>query len=241
MHTETVEAVVISLSDYGESDLIVTVFSREQGKFRGIARGARKSRKRFAGALEMFARLSLTVRPKEGLWGVDGADILSIHSGIRGDLHRIACASYAAELTDVFLPDSLTNPRYYRLLCAYLERLHTAPAQAAERRFFEINLLNILGYRPDLEGCGACGAPLAAGARLCGAELRCPACGRGGFPVSTPTLSGLSACLRTGRFGMVELQEGALAEAGRLLDALVASHAARHLRSLPFLQEMEGS
>src|SRR6185369_6992977 len=147
MHLEKLQAFVLSSSDYGERDRIVSLFTLEHGRLKGFARGARNSRKRFGPALETFARIELQLHHKEGLSSLRSADIITIYSGIRSDLGAIAHGVYACELVECLTPEGQPLPRLYRLLAAYLERLDSAPVDAADRRMFEINLLNILGYR----------------------------------------------------------------------------------------------
>lgn len=240
MHTEKLQAFTISTIDYGDSDRIVSLFTLEQGRLRAFARGARKSRKRFGAALEPFARIEVQVRIKEGLSGLVQADIHSIYPHIRNDLEKIAHALYACELVDSITAESQPLPRLYRLFAAYLDRLETAPAQEDERRFFEINLLNILGYRPALENCSRCGTSYGTrGAILLeGGELCCGPCAAPGRPLSDATLKNLQACLGTGTFGSIPLQPDVLIQAGALLDDAISAHTGRRLKSLNFLRQV---
>ncbi len=243
METVHCEAILLSSMEYRESDVIATFFTLEHGKIRGLARGAKSSRKRFGGALESFARLRIQVRLKEGLCTVTDADVVTIFPGIRGDLTRIAHAAYACELAERFLPEGHELPRLFRLMEAYLQRLDGAPSTPSDRRFFEANLLNIVGYRLPLEACHACGAELAGtdGAYVTAAGgLRCRTCGRGDRPVSAETLRLLRRCLETGRFGAVVFPDDALVDAGEIVARAIAAHLERPLKSLSFLREVAG-
>lgn len=240
MHSEKLQAFVLSSLDYGDSDRIVSLFSLEHGRIKAFARGARKSRKRFGPALESFARIDLQARIKEGLSSLQQADIISIYPAIRADLERIAHALYACELVDVITPEGHPIPRLYRLLATYLDRLETEPAVEADRRFFEINLLNILGYRPALETCSRCDSPFGnAGAWLQdGGEAVCRFCCAGGKPVASATLKTLAACLKTGIFGQIPFSSDTLQQAGDLLHEAISAHTGRRLKSLEFLQQV---
>lgn len=242
MQTSHCEAIVLGVTDYGEADRIGTFFTFEHGKLRGIARGAKRSVRRFGGALELFARLQLQLTLREGLSRVSGADIVTIYAGIRTDLPRIGHAGYACELVDFLLPEGLRNQRLFRLLAAYLEHLDQQPATTADRRFFEMNLLNILGYRPALDHCAGCGGELTGGAFLGQAMasdgLLCGRCGGGGRPIAATAVALLVRAMQTGRFGMLRFTPHELAEAGSLLDAAIAAHLSRPLKSLPFLLEL---
>lgn len=240
MNEEKLQAFVLSALDYGDIDRIVSLFTLEHGRIKAFARGARKSRKRFGAALETFARIEVLVRVKEGLSGLRQAELVSIYPAIRRDLSGIAFALYACELIDVLTPEGQPLPRLYRLLAAYLERLETGAATDGDRRFFELNLLNILGYRPSLESCARCDSPFGESGALLqhGGELACRACAANGKPLAAATLRALSSCLATGRFGLIVFSDDALFQAGCLLDEAVASHAGRRLKSLEFLSQV---
>jgi len=242
MRTTDCEAMVLGAMDYGEADRIVTLFTRDHGKIRAGARHAKKSVKRFGGALEPFARLRIQVVLKEGLSSLRSVDILTVFPGIRKDLAKIAHAGYASEVTDRLLPEAMNNARLYRLLLAYLEHLDAFPVCLDDRRFFEMNLLNILGYRPAIDVCSLCGRKVAdMGEALYLApsgELACGSCKGTGRVVSSDTLRLLAGTLETGRFGSIRFTDESLDEAGALLDAAIAAHLNRPLASLSFLREV---
>ncbi|WP_224961098.1 DNA repair protein RecO [Geomonas subterranea] len=209
MKNTEVEGIVLRLTDFGEADRIVTLFTLEQGKMQGVARGAKRSKKRFAGALEPFAHLKVQLHLGTGLTTLSNADIVGIFPGIRADLARIGCAAYACELVERLTPEDEPAPRLFRLLYCYLERLNDAPASPSDRRFFAVNLLKILGYQPELQVRG----------------------------VSAETASLLSRAMQTGRFGAVVFPEPLLREADLLLNPAIDLHLDRELKSLAFLKE----
>jgi DNA repair protein RecO (recombination protein O) len=239
MHLEKLQAFVLSASDYGESDRIVSLFTLEHGRIKGFARSARRSRKRFGPALETFARIDLQLIRKDGLSSLRQADIITLHPAIRSSLTAIAHALYTCELVESLTPEGQSLPRLYRLLATYLARLEAAPCSQADRRLFEINLLNILGYRPSLNGCSRCGTDFGEyGAQMLpGGELVCCYCVSHGRTVTTSALRSLCDCLSTGRFGIVAFSEADLLQAGYLLDEALAQHAGRTLKSLNFLRQ----
>lgn len=242
MQLEKLQAFVLSSSDFGESDRIVSLFTLERGRIKGFARGARNSRKRFGPALETFARIDLQLHHKDSLSSLRSADVLTLYSGIRALLSAIAHALYACELVECFTPEGQPLPRLYRLLAAYLERLDSGRVDAADRRMFEINLLNILGYRPSLEGCSRCGSSYDERGALMqqGGELVCRFCAATGRPISSNALNCMNSCLATSRFGQAALDEEALQLSGILLDETLAAHSARKLKSLDFLHQACG-
>jgi DNA repair protein RecO (recombination protein O) len=237
------EALVLGTMDYREADRIVTLFTLEHGKVKGIARGAKRSVRRFGGALELFARLRTDLVLRDGLAVINCADIVTIFPAIRKDLEKIGLAGYACELTDLLLPEGMSNPRLFRLLNSYLEHLDSAPASTSDRRFFEMNFLNVLGYCPSLDRCAGCAAEIdgAAWTRQSRAAdgLFCAPCARGGTPVSMETVLLLRRTLKSGRFGVLRFPLKELDEAGSFLDCAIAAHLPRPLKALSFLAEID--
>ena len=237
------EAILLGSMDYREADRIVTLFTLEQGKLKGIARGAKRSSRRFGCALEPFTRISVQLGLATGLVRLEEADIITSHPRILDDLVKIAHAGYACESVDLLMPEGLPNPRLYRLLSAYLEHLDTVSADSSDRRFFQVNLLNILGYRPPLENCATCGDDLMKTTTGLHAgptgRLFCGSCGRGYPAISKGTIINLEKSLHTGRFGRVAFSSIQLDEAGIILDQSIALHLSRPFKSLEFLREVE--
>ncbi|GFO58279.1 DNA repair protein RecO [Geomonas silvestris] len=212
MKKSQTEAIVLRLIDYGEADRIATLFTLEQGRISGIARGAKKSRKRFGGALESFAHLKLQIQQGSGMATLLSADIGSIFPTIRTELERIGSAAYACELVERLTPEAEPAPRLFRLLFCYLEHLDRASPSPSDRRFFAVNLLKILGYQPELDGTRISGQT---------AEL-------------------LSRAMQSGRFGSIVFPDACLREADLLLNPAIDLHLDRPLKSLAFLQACGG-
>lgn len=98
-------AIVLNALTYGESDLIVTLLSEDEGVIKGFAKGAAKSRKRFAGCFEPFTLISAGIRVKDdGLSKIDSADIIKAHYGIRESLERIGAGAVMLEAAATLEP-----------------------------------------------------------------------------------------------------------------------------------------
>lgn len=242
-------AVVLRAVDYGESDRVVLLFSRERGAVSAFARGARVSRRRFGGALEPFTLVSAELRERPGaeLLGLESVAVDRGFGGIRADLARIACAGYAAELTRELVRDHEPHRELFDLLVAYLSALDAGPARPSALRAFELGALRAAGFMPRLDACARCGAGLSPGPVRFDAEpggALCPECG----PLAGPGAVALSAgTLRALR----SLQEGGLAaaeaeplappagrEAREALTRFVEHLLGRRLKSRAFLDEM---
>jgi len=178
-----VEAVVLRHADWGEADRLLTLYTRERGKVRAIAKGARKIRSRKAGHLEPFTRVTLQLAKGRDLLIVTQADTLDAYLPLGEDLIKTGYASYAVELLDRFTyEDESENYAIFRLLTEVLTRIATEPEAWLAMRYYELRLLDLLGFRPRLFECANCGEPIqpvdqffspAAGGVLC------PTCGAG--------------------------------------------------------------
>jgi DNA repair protein RecO (recombination protein O) len=151
-----VEAVILQHRDWGEADRLLRIFSREQGKLKIVAKGVRRIRSRKAGHLEPVTRVSLLLARGTGMWIVTQAETINAYLPLRADLLLTGYACYFTELVDRFMVEEEQNYELYLLLTQSLERLqiHTDPFLVV--RYFEIRLLENLGYRPELFHCVVC-------------------------------------------------------------------------------------
>lgn len=150
MKSEHCQAIILSSTDYGDSDRIVSLFTLEHGRLKAFAKSARNSKKRFGGSLEPTSLVDAFITVKEnGLSRLEKTENCQIHDNLLRQLESLALAMYACELIEQLTPEGLPLPRLFRLLAALFEYTDKTVATKADRRFFEINLLNILGYRPD--------------------------------------------------------------------------------------------
>jgi len=193
-----VEAIVLRHSDWGEADRLLTLYTRERGKVRAIAKGARRIRSRKAGHLEPFTRVALQLAKGRDLLIVTQADTLDAYLPLGADLVKTGYASYAVELLDRFTyEDESENYPIYVILTEILGRIATEPDPWLAIRYYEVRLLDFLGYRPHLFKCAKCGKEIqpvdqyfspAAGGVLC------PDCGarvRGAWKISMEALKHL--------------------------------------------------
>ena len=150
------EVLVIGAIDHGEADRIIQVLSR-RGRASFFAPAARKSQRRFAGALEPFTTIEIEIHAgrRAGLPTLTSASVTRSRVSIRAELERIALASYVAELSAAVAPDEDSADELYELAAAALDRIDDleTPVSLATRRSFEIRLLGVLGYEPNLERC----------------------------------------------------------------------------------------
>jgi DNA repair protein RecO (recombination protein O) len=176
-----VEAVVLRHADWGEADRILTLYSRERGKVRAIAKGARKIRSRKAGHLEPFTHVTLQLAKGHDLLIVTQADTLDAYLPLGENLVKTGLASYVVELLDRFTyEDESENYAIFRLLTETLGRIAVEPDSWLAIRFYEVHLLDLLGFRPHLFECANCGKEIQAVDQFfspAAGGVLCPKCG----------------------------------------------------------------
>lgn len=175
------QVLVVGAVDYGEADRVVQVLSR-RGRASFFAPSARKSHRRFAGALEPFTTIEVELAEgrRRGLPTLASASVARSRASIRSELERIAIAAYVVELAAGVAPEGDAADELYELTVAALDRLddRAKPVGLTTRRAFELRLLQVLGYAPSFERCleGGCVLPevsyldLARGGAFCEAH-----------------------------------------------------------------------
>ncbi len=178
-----VEAVVLRHSDWGEADRILVLFTQEGGKTRAIAKGARKMRSRKAGHLEPFTRVALMLAKGREMPIVTQAETVDAYLPLREDLLKTGYAAYVVELLDRFTYEEGENRALFRLLVETLERISRGDDAQLAVRYYEVRLLDLLGFRPELFHCSQNGEEIQAEDQYFSAELGgviCPRCQRTG-------------------------------------------------------------
>ena len=178
-----VEAVVLRHNDYGEADRFLTLYTRQQGKLRALAKGARKVTSRKAGHLEPFTHVALQLAKGRDLPIITQAETIQSHLPLRNDLMLTGHASYVLELLDRFTyEDATENPPIFRLLTETLSRLASKSDPWLVIRYYEMRLLDFLGFRPQLVECVNCRSEIMAEDQFFSfgaGGVICPRCGRG--------------------------------------------------------------
>ena len=152
------DAVVVRATPVGESDLVVGLYTRAHGRVSAVARGARSSRRRFAGALGMLvvSEVALSRRARGGeLWNLDDATMREDHAAVAMDPIGLGHASYGLELVRELTPVEVPDPAILDLLIELWRQLAAGPAPSLLRGF-ELRLCALLGSDIALDQCAAC-------------------------------------------------------------------------------------
>ena len=197
------EALVLRTYNLAEADKIVVCLTRGSGLIRAVAKGSRRLKNRFGAALEPFTLLNVSCYQKENqeLISLRQAEILQSHFTLLGDAELLTGLAYMGDLLIDFSPPYQRNEKLFRMVKACLETVAACPADLnAVLRYFEVWLLKLEGFLPDLNRCGECNRSLKEGELVyLGADLtlRCGDCyGGQGFPLSRVVHSHLRATHR---------------------------------------------
>jgi DNA repair protein RecO (recombination protein O) len=235
------EALVLSCVDYGEADRVVTLFTRGHGRLSAFAAGARKSKRRFAGALEAGTHLKARlVTTRSEVSRLDGVDVLKSFHRLRDELPLIARALYCLELCRELTRDHEPHEALFDALVAYLGLLEAKQAGPTSLLKFELDALLHTGFRPSFAPCALCGGPTGdrprfdpehGGAVCFGCSPRVPR----GVPARADVVGAL-ARLQAGE--RTPLPPEVRARARELLNLFIAHHLGRKLKSVDFMEQV---
>lgn len=158
MASHETEALVLKISDYGESDKIITFYTLDFGKITAIAKGAKRSKKRFVGKLEMFTHLHIYYADNKysSLVRVDEAELLNPFPALRSDYERFVCSTLANELILNWTADHDQDQNLFNLLSwTYSQLTKNTPLPIL--LLFQLHLLSLLGFHLHLSSCSQCG------------------------------------------------------------------------------------
>jgi DNA repair protein RecO (recombination protein O) len=235
------EALVLSTVDYGEADRIVTLFTRDHGRLSAFAAGARKSKRRFAGAFEAGTHLKARLVTTHGdTLRLDGVDIVRSFHRLRDELPLIARALYCLELCRELTRDQEPHQALFDDLRDYLSLLDDKKAGPTSLLKFELDALQRTGFMPRFAPCALCGNATGAQPRFDPQHggVVCFSCAprvpQGVFvpPLVVESLARLQAGERR------PLSPEVRARARELLNVFIAHHLGRMLKTVDFMQQV---
>lgn len=165
------EAIILRRTDFGEADRLLTLYSRDYGKIKALAKGARKPNSRKTGHVELFMRTQFMIATGRDIGVVTQAELVENYPALRDDLVRTTYAAYAVELLDRFTVEEDKNGRLYDLLQQALYWLGEGENIMLAARYYELHLLSVVGYEPQLFHCVVSGEPIEQEDQFFSAEL----------------------------------------------------------------------
>ena len=150
------EALTLKKAPLAEADLLVTLFTRDRGKLRAVARGARRVSSKLMGHLEPLTLVRLSLAQGRNLDHINQAQVIDGFADLKQDLNATTKGLYLAELLDGFGSEASPNPPLYQLAGEVLKTIGQDPDSDWPLRFFELQLLNLSGLMPELYRCLEC-------------------------------------------------------------------------------------
>ena len=153
------EAIIMRIKEYGEADLLVTFFTPQLGLLRGVAKGARRSRKRFVNALDILSlvKLEYGLKREGALYFLHSGKLMNGYPGLRADYSNLSMASYMIELTEVLFPPGVADQRMFDLLKGAFHLLDEGEPVAYVPMLFEAKAMALGGFGIHFEKCCRCG------------------------------------------------------------------------------------
>lgn len=239
-------AIVLRAVSYGEADRVVTLFGRTTGRLSALARGARKSQRRFAGGLGLGTVGEAWLRERAGaeLLTLERFEATALHASFGSDVARMAHAAYVAELVTKLCAPRQAEAGVFDFLAGFLARLDAGGASAERLRVFELGLLGRLGFGPVIDACAVCG-------RADQREHRwdpdrggtvCVGCGRVGRPLPGAVRAALIRIARTPLDGAEALELPSDVNRGcrEALLEIIKQHMSGPLHSVEFIAKLGG-
>jgi DNA repair protein RecO (recombination protein O) len=159
MKLYTSRSIIMRTKELGESDLLVTFLCPEKGRIKGIAKGARNSRKRFANCFDTFCLVDLqySLKGSGDLYLLSSGKLINAFPGLRSDFTSLLYASYMVELTEILFPYGVGDRKMFELLRESLDALSRGGQTEAIPLLFEVRAMTLGGYGINLERCCTCG------------------------------------------------------------------------------------
>jgi len=154
--TYQTEAVIIKKTKLREADVIFTLFTPHLGKIQAFAKSVRKTRSKMAGHLELLTYSQISLARGRNLDTIIGSQTINSFLPLKSDLWLTSCGLYITELVNQFTADNVESFSLFQLLLATMEQLCQTANRDMTLRYFEIHLLNEVGYRPQLHQCVSC-------------------------------------------------------------------------------------
>lgn len=249
--TYKTNAVVLKQTPLGEADRILTLFTPDQGKVRAVAKGVRRTNSRQGGHLELLNLVSVSLSVGRNLDIVNESDIIRSFREFKEDLQRVSQAIYIAELTDSFATERASVFPLYELLLHTLDWLSRAGSPDLLVRYFELHLLDVSGYRPEIFSCVECRTELQPGDHTFSSAhggVLCPTCRATSdqvlVPLSLGAMKVLRFILRAPGYGKVDaltVSPGHVGEIERLLRTYIRYIVEKDLKSAEFMHLVSSS
>ncbi|MDF2718732.1 MAG: repair protein RecO [Paenibacillus sp.] len=240
-----VEGIVIRSIDYGEGDKILTLFSKEAGKISIMARGAKKLKSRHSAIAQLFTYGEFNCYKTGSMGTLNNGEIWNAYHRLKEDIHKTAYAAYLMELTERMLGENERNAPLFEQLKAALDAMDEDKDLQIVTNIYEMKMLAIAGYMPELNECVSCGAQegammlsVAMGGTVCS---RCRHADPGALVVTEGTLKLLRLFLHMDirRLGKTEVKDATKSQLKHCIRQLLDAHVDVKWKSRNFIDQMD--
>lgn len=240
------EGIIIRVRDYNEADRMVTIFTRDLGKVQAIAKGCRKQKSRKRGTIQLFTYADFVLYRGRNLDTITQCEGKESFGALREDLDRMAYGAYITELLDGFVTagEPHKDVFYLTLVCLHLL---TVEEPELVTRVFETRIMNLLGYRPNLDDCVNCGSALT-GSRVAfssrmGGSL-CKICAHKDLEAISCTMGTLNMLKQLSiwdlkRLRVLKVSGDIKKEIGQIMKLYIGQRVEKKIKSASFLQSLE--
>ena len=155
------DAIILRTWDFGESDLFVSFLTERAGRLKGVAKGARRSRKRFANCLDLFSlsRIEYGRNQKGGPYFLHSCNLVEAYAGLRKDFSSLSLAGYMVELVEALFPENVAEDHLFPLVTRAFRGLSDGGPNEGLRAAFEARVMSLGGYGVRVEACSVCRRP----------------------------------------------------------------------------------
>ncbi|WP_042458516.1 DNA repair protein RecO [Neobacillus dielmonensis] len=239
------EGIVIRATNYGETNKIVTIYTREWGKIGVMARGAKKPNSRLSAISQIFTHGYFLVQKGTGLGSLQQGEIITSMRSITEDIFLTAYASYIVELTDKCTDEKKPNPFHFELLYQTLNYMNEGFDPDVLMNIYEMKMLNVMGLYPTLNQCSVCGSTdghfsfsIREGGFIC---HRCLDKDPYHFKITPATvrLLRLFYYMDLSRLGNISVKDQTKAELKQIISAYYEEYSGLHLKTKKFLNSMD--
>jgi DNA repair protein RecO (recombination protein O) len=241
-------AIVIKSMNLSESDRLITFMTENHGKIKCVAKGARKAKNQFWGSLEPMSLIHLIYFGKEhqSLFRLNHSDIIESFQTIRDDFDKLYTGIYFLDLIDAMILEGHWEPKVFGLLYQALAALNQQTELEPLRRLFEIRLLSLSGYKPQLEHCVFCRKIPTNGIipfSYAHNGILCSSCSKSAridiqFSIGTRNYIKKLLEVEIKTCERLKFPKSQIEEIEKVTHRLVLSHLGRELKSYPFIKNM---
>ena len=193
----TIQGIVLRVTDYNDRDALLTVLSRNHGKFTVKARGLRRKNSPLIAPCQLLAYGEFTLFEYRGQYTVNEAHSIELFQNLRYDLTKLSLGTYFAQVTEVLSQEDMPTPELQSLLLNCLHALSKLDLPEDKiKAVFELRAACLAGYTPDLFGCHICGSQTPQRFDLSAGQLECTGCRSGGSGIRMPVTPGILEAMR---------------------------------------------